>query len=385
MFIRYAAKSCPLRTKHSWVSFTLKALLVVFLPLRVYCEDSKNSVESLAPSFGTSTAEMSLEEALENQIKRAPFHSDQAMWNQRKTALIQSLHKKLRIKKEFASSKFQIHKNFDIAGIRIKTISLETSDGTTVHGNIYSPTSMTNALAGILLPHDHSDNGRFDRVLIILAMNLARAGAFVMTWDMIGWGNTLGDHDQPETKPRQVQHGLELLKVFSTQQYLDKKRIGLVGFSGGAHLGIYLSALTDDIQTRVLASMISSLRVGNCSCELLGYPYQNVFHGTDNVELSALFEPRPQLIISNGSDWTRHFPEIGFNTIYKIYSLSNSSQKLESIFLKEMGHDFSPGHRQIAYNFLEKNLKLRFTKDINGQVDETWIPIIDEAALGESY
>ena len=342
-------------------------------------------LESLAGSYGTSTAELSIEEAKINQKKRALFHSSEANWSTRKQILIQSLQKELKIDLQFPVNKFQVHKSFDLLGIEISTFSLMTLDGTRVHGNIYSPEKIDVPIAGILLPHDHSDNGRFDRVLIVLAMNLARAGSYVITWDMIGWGNTLGDHEQPDTKGRQVQHGLEIFKAFQNQSQLDKNRVGLVGFSGGAHLGILLTALISQIQTRILASMVSSLRVGNCSCELLGYPYQSVVNGTDNIELSALFEPRPQLIISNGSDWTRHFPEIGFNTISKIYSLSHHSEKIESIFLKQAGHDFSSHHRQLTYDFLEKQLKLQFTRDTYGNVNENWVPIIDEATLGESH
>ena len=212
-------------------------------------------------------------------------------------------------------------------------------------------------------------------------MQLARSGAMVLSWDLVGWGDTLGDHELPDTKPRQIRHGLEILQFLKSLDHLDSERIGLVGFSGGAHLGIYLSALDSSIQTRVLASMVSTLRVGNCNCELLGYPYHSVAEGTDNVELCALFEPRSQLLISNGQDWTRHFPEIGLKTIQKIYSLSENPANLESTHLQDHGHAFSNHHRQLTYRFLERALKLNFARNQKGEVEENWIPQISEELL----
>ena len=349
--------------------------------LFLVCEISFSIPTKLTNSWGTSTSELTINEAVSNQQRRKEYHTQIGQWKPRKRYLQQSLTAFLNVSSPLKRKNWVILSSMTISGIRIDTFVLQTSLNVKVYGNCYSPSNLSKPIAGILLPHDHSDRGRFDRTISVLGMVLARSGASVVCWDMIGWGDTLGNHDLSDTKQKQIQIGLEILEVFTHQNHIDSKRIGLVGFSGGANLGLFLTSLTPKIKVRVLASMISALRMGNCSCELLGYPYQQVSVGTDNVELSAVFAPNPQLIISNGQDWTRHFPQIGLKTLQKIYSLYNQPANLQSLHLPNHGHQFSKTHRQASYTFLEKYLNLSFERNEKGEVEESWVPEITEEML----
>jgi len=81
-------------------------------------------------------------------------------------------------------------------------------------------------------------------------------------------------------------------------------------------------------------------------------------HITNNVEIASLAAPRPMLLISDGSDWTKNCPAIEYPYIRNIYSWYGVPQNVQNVHLPNDKHDYGPSKRQPMYAFLIKQLSL---------------------------
>jgi len=93
--------------------------------------------------------------------------------------------------------------------------------------------------------------------------------------------------------------------------------------------------------------------------------------------------PRPQLLISDGQDWTANMPEHDFPYLQKIYSYYGATDKVENVHLPNEGHDFGPSKRTALYAFVAKNfhLDLNKIKDSSGNFDDQRVTIEKEPAM----
>jgi hypothetical protein len=112
-------------------------------------------------------------------------------------------------------------------------------------------------------------------------------------------------------------------------------------------------------------------------------PIHFVCGGTDNVELAAMAAPHPQLLITDGSDWTAHMPEHDFPYLKKMYGYYGKSNLVENVHLPNDKHDFGPSKRFPLYAFIAKNFKLNINaiKDKNGNIDESKVTIEKEPQM----
>ena len=177
---------------------------------------------------------------------------------------------------------------------------------------------------------------------------------------------------------------MQVLNTFRFLDYLlenepaDRNRIAIVGGSGAGSHAMLITALDDRISLSVPAVMLSCYMYGGCPCES-GMPVHLCGNGTNNIELSAMAAPRPQLIISDGNDWTSYVPEFEFPLVQRIYSFYGKTDMAENIHFAEEGHDFGYSKRMAVYPFIAKHLKMDINriKNNDGNIDESDITIED--------
>ena len=285
-----------------------------------------------------------------------------------------------------ANSKPVIHSKKEMNGYTVENVYFETMPGFYVTGNLYRPTKKYTSYAGILCPHGHDDQseGRFREQTQKRCATLARMGAVVFAWDMVGYGDSKQcSHDVKGILKLQTINSIRALDFLLSLPNIDKNRIGITGESGGGTQSFLLTALDKRIRVSVPAVMISAHFFGGCNCES-GMPiHKSGKYQTNNVEIAALTAPRPMLMISDGHDWTKNTPNVEFPFMQSIYALYGHEKRIENVHLENEKHDYGPAKRFAMYPFMAKylNLDLKNILDAHGNIDEAPSVVLGKESL----
>ena len=307
----------------------------------------------------------------------ASTYHDKASWEARAAMIRKGIREGMDLpaKPRFAPLKPIRHSVRTMDGYTVENVAFESLPGLFVTGNLYRPIKSTGKAAGILCPHGHAQNqdARFLEQAQQRCATLARMGAVVFIYDMLGYGDSKqSDHKISKALTLQALNGIRSLDFLTSLPDVDTTRIGVTGESGGGTQTFLLTALDSRVKVSVPVVMVSSYFFGGCACES-GMPiHKRPTHQTSNVEIAALAAPRPMLMLSDGKDWTKHTPEVEFPYIRNIYGYYGAQDRLQNVHLLNEGHDYGPSKREAAYRFLAKHLNLdlnRILKD--GQIDES--------------
>ena len=251
------------------------------------------------------------------------------------------------------------------ADYSLSKVYFESLPGFFVTGNLYRPLG-DGPYPAVLSPHGHWAYGRFENTGLNSgpgrAINLARQGFVVFTYDMVGYNDS---QQVPHTFSGRREYlwglslsGLQLwdsiraIDFLETLPYVRRDAIGMTGESGGGTQTFLASAVDPRIAVSVPVNMISLHMQGGCLCE--NPPGLRL--ETTNVEIAATIAPRPLLMISATGDWTNETLELEYPAVRSIYGLLDASDRVRAVRIAAE-HNYNKESREAMYAWMARWLK----------------------------
>ncbi len=313
-------------------------------------------------------------------------YTDQASWEKRKDQLRVALRQAMYWDKlkSIPNQPIQLGKVRRYADYQVQNFALEIIPGVYINGSIYTPLKQKKNIPVVLSPDGHWPQQRYRSDAQKRFITLARMGCMAVSYDLFAWGESLlqfagSDHRSSEAMLMQTWGAERILDYVMSLPQVDRSRVGISGGSGGGSHSILMAALDDRFTLVAPVVAMSSYFFGGCPCES-GLPVHFVCGGTNNVELAAMTAPKPQLIISDGQDWTKETAINDFPYLQHIYGYYGQQNQVQHTHFPDEGHDFGYNKRQALYKFLTDHFQLDQSKaaDI---IAETGIQIEPEELL----
>ena len=334
-----------------------------------------------------------------------------------------------------------IHGKINRPGFTVEKVYFESVPGFYVTGLLFRPENpKKEKLPAVLNPHghggrlqDYGEKGVLNQIVIgaerfresgrmpkiARCATLARMGCVAFLYDMIGYADNQQlsyqlAHRFAKRRPEfektenwglySAQAEMRLLSIFGLQTWnsiraldfleslpdVDSKRIAVTGGSGGGTQTILLGALDDRPIASFPNGMVSSSMQGGCTCENASL----LRVGTGNVEMTALFAPKPQGMTA-ADDWTREMlvKGKGFSELQALYSLYGKSKNVICPDLTHFKHNYNYVSRAIMYSWFNQHMKLGLPEPVveedfkllSKEEHAVWNESHPEPAGGDNY
>ena len=275
----------------------------------------------------------------------------------------------------------------------VEKVTFESLPGHFVNGNLYLPKQHGEKIPAVLCPHGHWPNGRFmddekgvkkaidsgaesianaaRSPLQARCVQLARMGCAVFFYDMLGYADSVqftehrhGTQDKgflsAEAElnlcgyfPLQTWNSVRALDFITSLPFVDKKRIGCTGASGGGTQTLILTGIDDRITASFPCVMTSTAMQGGCTCENTNY----LRIGQGNIDIAALTAPRP-LGMTAADDWTKELETKGFPDLKNLYTMLGVPDRVEAHYNIQFPHNYNGVSRSQMYAFFNKHFQL---------------------------
>jgi dienelactone hydrolase len=215
---------------------------------------------------------------------------------------------------------------------------------------------------------------------------LARLGAIALLYDMVGYADSKQVRHPTDAPKVRVPEGtddfegldceMHCLSTLGLQTWnsvravdyllsrndVDPKRIAISGASGGATQTLMLMMTDDRVAAAAPVCMVSTGFQGDCTCEQAALSKI----GTDTVEYSAAFAPRPLIVVGATGDWTKEIIEKGGPEIRATYELMGAADRVQ-VVRYEAPHNYNRKSREAVHEFLNQWLNLGHVGPITEQ------------------
>lgn len=269
------------------------------------------------------------------------------------------------------------HSRREYAEYTVENLAIESMPGFYCTGNLYRPKCQLGQRPAILLPAGHFPPfGRTREAHQVLAIQLARMGAIVFAYSMVGWDDSIQtSHMDPLVPALQTWNSVRAIDYLLAMKEVDRSRIGIAGASGGGTQAIYATIVDKRICASVAVAIVYpwSWFSPSCICEtgmgLMRDPETNM------VELAATIAPRPLLLVScgwnswgNSTDPTSNFLRDSWPFISRSYLTAGAPTSVRSVHLREDDHDYGPSTRAATYEFFAAHLGIERKAEVLEQI-----------------
>jgi dienelactone hydrolase len=250
-------------------------------------------------------------------------------------------------------------------GYTVSKVYFESLPGFFVTGNLYRPVG-DGPFPAVLSPHGHWTYGRLENTPLTSApgraINLARQGFVVFTYDMIGYNDsrqlthTFGGRREAlwglSLSGLQLWNSIRGLDFLESLPYVKRDALGATGESGGGTQTFLLAAVDNRVAAAVPVNMISLHMQGGCLCE--NPPGLRL--DTTNVEIAATIAPRPLLMVSATGDWTNETLEAEYPAVRSIYTLLDADDHVSAVRFTA-DHNYNKDSREAMYAWMARWLQ----------------------------
>ena len=304
-----------------------------------------------------------------------------------------------------------VHGKFGRPGFTVEKVYFEAVPNHFVTGLLFRPDDEKKNVKrpAVLCPHGHGgrlqdygekkirqliadgaerfeSSGRFPK--LARCAQLARMGCVVFIFDMLGYADSQQisyqlAHRFAKQRPDfegkdnwglySAQAEMRLQSIMGIQTWnsircldfleslpdVDPSRLAVTGGSGGGTQTILLCAIDPRPIAAFPNGMVSTSMQGGCTCENCSL----LRVGSGNVELAALFAPKPQAMTA-ANDWTKEMMTKGYPQLQQLYGMLGAKNNVYCRELLHFPHNYNYVSRATMYSWFNKHMKLGLEETI---------------------